>query len=193
MSLDSEHFFFKQKTAYEITYGDWGSDVCSSDLGSVLLAARPGDFPSDRLAVHGRREARAVGPLAVRPSFRVRHSHFVHDVVEDLVAVDAGIVLPRLRRWLDPRRHARRGRGRAPGVLSPAPALSLCMRLFVGNVGAAGRKTGGGGGTTRDEKGGDEKEEKNDCSQRKDRRTAAPERKGHPRQEMARVLTQDTP
>src|ERR1051325_8628834 len=24
-------FFFKQKTAYEITYGDWSSDVCSSD------------------------------------------------------------------------------------------------------------------------------------------------------------------
>src|ERR1051325_5759075 len=28
-----EFFFFKQKTAYEITYGDWSSDVCSSDLG----------------------------------------------------------------------------------------------------------------------------------------------------------------
>src|ERR1051325_6951527 len=25
-------FFFKQKTADEITYGDWSSDVCSSDL-----------------------------------------------------------------------------------------------------------------------------------------------------------------
>src|ERR1051325_5391530 len=25
-------FFFKQKTAYEITYGEWSSDVCSSDL-----------------------------------------------------------------------------------------------------------------------------------------------------------------
>src|ERR1051325_2277404 len=25
-------FFLKQKTAYEITYGDWSSDVCSSDL-----------------------------------------------------------------------------------------------------------------------------------------------------------------
>src|SRR6187401_1073754 len=27
-------FFFKQKTAYEITYGDWSSDVCSSDLNT---------------------------------------------------------------------------------------------------------------------------------------------------------------
>src|SRR6059036_4164013 len=24
--------FFKQNTAYELTYGDWSSDVCSSDL-----------------------------------------------------------------------------------------------------------------------------------------------------------------
>src|SRR6059036_3232952 len=28
-------FFFKQKTAYEITYGDWSSDVCSSDLATA--------------------------------------------------------------------------------------------------------------------------------------------------------------
>src|SRR5213079_3468003 len=34
-------FFFKQKTAYEITTGDWSSDVCSSDL--VDLLARRGD------------------------------------------------------------------------------------------------------------------------------------------------------
>src|SRR6187397_3401914 len=25
-------FFFKQKTAYEMVYSDWSSDVCSSDL-----------------------------------------------------------------------------------------------------------------------------------------------------------------
>src|SRR6184192_3921162 len=25
-------FFFKQKTAYEMSIGDWSSDVCSSDL-----------------------------------------------------------------------------------------------------------------------------------------------------------------
>src|SRR5213595_1559058 len=33
-------FFFKQKTAYEITEGDWSSDVCSSDLLLVGDAAR---------------------------------------------------------------------------------------------------------------------------------------------------------
>ena len=30
-------FFFKQKTAYEIVVSDWSSDVCSSDLASMLL------------------------------------------------------------------------------------------------------------------------------------------------------------
>ena len=29
-------FFFKQKTAYEITASDWSSDVCSSDLGPLV-------------------------------------------------------------------------------------------------------------------------------------------------------------
>ena len=32
-------FFFKQKTAYEIQFGDWSSDVCSSDL--ILKACEP--------------------------------------------------------------------------------------------------------------------------------------------------------
>src|SRR6187401_884345 len=35
-------FFFKQKTAYELTYGDWSSDVCSSDLtGRGFGVGRP--------------------------------------------------------------------------------------------------------------------------------------------------------
>src|SRR5574337_914283 len=44
-------FFFKQKTAYEIS-GDWSSDVCSSDLGlqpSRLL--HPWDFPGKSTVV----------------------------------------------------------------------------------------------------------------------------------------------
>src|SRR5213594_4682658 len=32
-------FFFKQKTAYEISVRDWSSDVCSSDLGRPPPAA----------------------------------------------------------------------------------------------------------------------------------------------------------
>src|SRR6184192_3612583 len=30
-------FFFKQKTAYEMSIGDWSSDVCSSDLHVLKL------------------------------------------------------------------------------------------------------------------------------------------------------------
>src|SRR3546814_10358087 len=29
-------FFFKQKTAYEMSISDWSSDVCSSDLGTFM-------------------------------------------------------------------------------------------------------------------------------------------------------------
>jgi len=31
-------FFFKQKTAYEISARDWSSDVCSSDLVAIIGA-----------------------------------------------------------------------------------------------------------------------------------------------------------
>src|SRR3546814_7082310 len=32
-------FFFKQKTAYDMRISDWSSDVCSSDLRSVMARA----------------------------------------------------------------------------------------------------------------------------------------------------------
>src|SRR3546814_1198062 len=35
-------FFFKQKTAYEMRISDWSSDVCSSDLWSVLQGFQRG-------------------------------------------------------------------------------------------------------------------------------------------------------
>src|SRR5213075_3093188 len=38
-------FFFKQKTAYEITRRDWSSDVCSSDLPSSTVSK-----PSSRIS-----------------------------------------------------------------------------------------------------------------------------------------------
>src|SRR5213079_3333673 len=37
-------FFFKQKTAYEITTGDWSSDVCSSDLQPGRAVDQPHAF-----------------------------------------------------------------------------------------------------------------------------------------------------
>src|SRR6184192_1925235 len=42
-------FFFKQKTAYEMSIGDWSSDVCSSDLiprAPVPQMAAPQCVPS---------------------------------------------------------------------------------------------------------------------------------------------------
>src|SRR5881628_1466127 len=39
-------FFFKQKTAYEMSVSDWSSDVCSSDLPSVELGG--GRLPTIR-------------------------------------------------------------------------------------------------------------------------------------------------
>src|SRR5213075_3352624 len=48
-------FFFKQKTAYEITRRDWSSDVCSSDLSAAGISS------------HGHR-----GSIAVRYAHRRR-------------------------------------------------------------------------------------------------------------------------
>ena len=66
-------FFFKQKTAYEIGTGDWSSDVCSSDLATLLvrqlldalLALNPPDIDRARQALVAieeiRSEERRVG------------------------------------------------------------------------------------------------------------------------------------
>src|SRR5213075_3415088 len=56
-------FFFKQKTAYEITRRDWSSDVCSSDLEDVRSSCFVGYFFVDRRCAHygGRSEERRVG------------------------------------------------------------------------------------------------------------------------------------
>src|SRR3546814_1055216 len=55
-------FFFKQKTAYEMRISDWSSDVCSSDLLSLL----PG-FMSVFDSVE---KFQAIAPLALRLSMR---------------------------------------------------------------------------------------------------------------------------
>src|SRR3546814_7956238 len=34
--VELDCFFFKQKTAYEMSISDWSSDVCSSDLFKIL-------------------------------------------------------------------------------------------------------------------------------------------------------------
>src|SRR5213075_3475654 len=58
-------FFFKQKTAYEITRRDWSSDVCSSDLPtSALGSGAPPPTPTSGPRASsgcGRSEERRVG------------------------------------------------------------------------------------------------------------------------------------
>src|SRR6059036_2564403 len=55
-------FFFKQKTAYDITYGDWSSDVCSSDLEirthALLIPYPTSDDPPQRARSVARPERR---------------------------------------------------------------------------------------------------------------------------------------
>src|SRR6187401_61092 len=60
--------FFKQKTPYEITYGDWSSDVCSSDLaacgdGTIAWNASTPNMPRFEIVnvAPARSEERRVG------------------------------------------------------------------------------------------------------------------------------------
>src|SRR6059036_4236123 len=63
-------FFSKQKTAYEITYGDWSSDVCSSDLPAseleILTPAQLAGLLQVEEEVVVRSEERRVGKACRR-------------------------------------------------------------------------------------------------------------------------------
>src|SRR3546814_2057635 len=49
-------FFFKQKTAYEMRISDWSSDVCSSDLASLLPSSATHEPPASAARMwHGGR------------------------------------------------------------------------------------------------------------------------------------------
>src|SRR3546814_1852343 len=64
-------FFFKQKTAYEMSMSDWSSDVCSSDLVPKMLVA----------LAHGSNEPMVIAPAPA--SIRLR-------AVESAVDTGAG-------------------------------------------------------------------------------------------------------
>src|SRR5213075_1025339 len=87
-------FFFKQKTAYEITRRDWSSDVCSSDLvnhGSVEVM--------ERGAVRGARLA--DGSLATLV--------VLGDEQRPGGEPGGGVVVQRLEQRAEPRRDGLRG------------------------------------------------------------------------------------
>src|SRR6184192_4722966 len=57
-------FFLKQKTAYELSIGDWSSDVCSSDLpvrAGDVRGRPPSGLAGARCVRAGRSEERRVG------------------------------------------------------------------------------------------------------------------------------------
>src|SRR3546814_4107041 len=65
--LNSDFFFFKQKTAYEMRISDWSSDVCSSDLY---------DYWGDTMNIASRlQHAAPPGGIAVSEAtyFQTRH------------------------------------------------------------------------------------------------------------------------
>ena len=55
----------KQKTAYEIKFGDWSSDVCSSDLSFFLSASTGGRISSSTMAAA--RKMDGVGTVFTTP------------------------------------------------------------------------------------------------------------------------------
>src|SRR6059036_4218146 len=65
-------FFFKQKTAYEITYGDWSSDVCSSDLTAVVCHPHPlfGGTMHNKVVYQAAKSLDARGIPVLRFNFR---------------------------------------------------------------------------------------------------------------------------
>src|SRR3546814_7772694 len=78
-------FFFMQKTAYEMRISDWSSDVCSSDLFSLILYRHAHDvliggqqlvpdlqrrFETDRRLLLGKHDGRDVRRFAALVSRR---------------------------------------------------------------------------------------------------------------------------
>src|SRR3546814_1544046 len=61
-------FFFKQKTAYEMRISDWSSDVCSSDLSS-LISPQGHPHPAFHLSRYSKAQKRRVR-LFGKPAIR---------------------------------------------------------------------------------------------------------------------------
>src|SRR3546814_3978622 len=86
------HFFFKQKTAYEMRISDWSSDVCSSDLRirpalegvrlELLLDHdhdRAGVGPADRRHRPSHSLSHRSAEFPRQAGFRIRHHAELRD------------------------------------------------------------------------------------------------------------------
>src|SRR5213079_1104912 len=88
-------FFFKQKTAYEITTGDWSSDVCSSDLRRrgvthqrLAREEKPPGFGSLRIAAPALERSRRTD--RVGNSLRIKR---INGFFVDQDVLSSGLVL----------------------------------------------------------------------------------------------------
>src|SRR3546814_20609745 len=72
-------FFFKQKTAYEMRISDWSSDVCSSDLQSIvperLRAGEKLEKPERKQKQRTQREGQGLFPNALSTALRQFQRH----------------------------------------------------------------------------------------------------------------------
>src|SRR5437867_12093475 len=59
--LSFRSFFFSSRRRHTRSYGDWSSDVCSSDLFPYVRSREVGECGQERLVVRVRSEERRVG------------------------------------------------------------------------------------------------------------------------------------
>src|SRR3546814_14072237 len=130
-------FFFKQKTAYELSISDWSSDVCSSDLLTRqrvrkayllqsdqlrtllpdLLAEVEGALQSSALRAFGECRQRfrsALHPLYMKPSAAAFHDSGVLEWDEELIDYSRVETTPETDDGDEPTEH-RAENGRADG------------------------------------------------------------------------------
>src|SRR3546814_6936196 len=81
-------FVFKQKTAYDVRISDWSSDVCSSDLDWLHVAAVAAPIELCNAALGGDDLLREVGLLSA-PDLDVTLLHATTPAGEDAVSDEA--------------------------------------------------------------------------------------------------------
>src|SRR3546814_2592222 len=80
-------FFFKQKTAYEMRISDWSSDVCSSDLVLLEIAADRIQPIAIALVLVDRFEIDAIAALPMAADDRIVHHDRIGERAGRRVAV----------------------------------------------------------------------------------------------------------
>src|ERR1044071_5486443 len=110
-------FLSKQKTAYEISPRDWGSDVCSSDLDDPLAGVVAGDVHERRALFEDAREEARAGLVQRGVDELLRGAHLVAHGLEDGEVEDGKLARQRVARVIvHERAQVRAPRAGAGGV-----------------------------------------------------------------------------